>query len=355
MFCKNVSAPRTFTSQFPKNLGNLDNISMQSLNQKFKEWMQKYEDFVGLTEVMAAHNRVLEVCTVLLYIYSLIKILLFQAEMKFVKSQEERQEAQREISANQSKLQDLHAELDRIPIGDDKFLGLITQKHAIIKEERRLKEEFKLFEKNERENFAALSHTVRDSHEKERAQAEKTKYWSIIGSILGTMLGIFGTTINNRLRMKELRSLVEEATVKNNSTFNVEEVKNEVIAVIKQHIVSDPSKGITVQELPQEKWNQLEDSFSEISKTILRNHEVYLQQHQKLESLLVLKNANDNYENSQKHFVIAEPDIKDLFSNQTEDFRRLITITSIMVPICTWALCRFLNFWLCIMKLLVKE
>ena len=61
MFCKNVSAPRTFTSQFPKNLGNLDNISMQSLNQKFKEWMQKYEDFVGLTEVMAAQNRVLEV------------------------------------------------------------------------------------------------------------------------------------------------------------------------------------------------------------------------------------------------------------------------------------------------------
>ena len=39
---------------------------------------------------------------------------------------------------------------------------------------------------------------VRDSHEKERAQAEKTKYWSIIGSIIGTCIGIVGTTIINR-------------------------------------------------------------------------------------------------------------------------------------------------------------
>jgi len=299
---------------------------MESLNQKFREWMQKYEDFVGLTEVMAAQNRVLE------------------AEKKFISSQEERRGAQREIAVNQNKLQDIHAELDRIPIGDDKFLGLITQKHAIIKDERRLKEGFKQFEKNERENFAALSHTVRDSHEKERAQAEKTKYWSIIGSILGTMLGIFGTSVNNRMRMKELRNLVEEATVKNPSTLSIEEIKDEVLAVIKQQIVSHSSQGITLQELPEEKWNNLEDSFSEILNIIKKNHEVYLQQHQKLESLLVLQNANDGNQVSHKHFVIAEPDIKDLFSTQTEDFRRLVVISSIMVPICTWVLCKFVTF-----------
>lgn len=49
---------------------------------------------------------------------------------------------------------------------------------------------------------------MRDSHEKERAQAEKTKYWSVIGSVVGTCLGILGTTINNRMRMRELRELV---------------------------------------------------------------------------------------------------------------------------------------------------
>ena len=68
MFCKNVSAPRTFTS-LPNNFNNLNNVSMESLNQKFREWMQKYEDFVGLTEVMAAQNRVLEVYTIVSYSY----------------------------------------------------------------------------------------------------------------------------------------------------------------------------------------------------------------------------------------------------------------------------------------------
>ena len=76
---------------------------------------------------------------------------------------------------------------------------LVTQEHQVLKEEKQLQEEFKQFEKTERECFSSLSNAVRDSHEKERAQAEKTKYWSVLGSILGTCIGIFGTTINNRL------------------------------------------------------------------------------------------------------------------------------------------------------------
>ena len=50
-----------------------------------------------------------------------------------------------------------------------------------------------------------LSNAVRNSHEKERAQAEKTKYWSVLGSVIGACIGIIGTTINNRMRMRELR------------------------------------------------------------------------------------------------------------------------------------------------------
>lgn len=67
-------------------------------------------------------------------------------------------------------------------------------------------------ERLEREKFSRLSNAVRDSHEKERAQAEKTKYWSVLGSVIGTCLGVFGTTINNRYRMKELRTIVSDAT-----------------------------------------------------------------------------------------------------------------------------------------------
>lgn len=67
-----------------------------------------------------------------------------------------------------------------------------------MKEERDLLTSFQVLEREERESFSQLSNAVRNSHEKERAQAEKTKYWSVIGSIIGAGIGIIGTTINNR-------------------------------------------------------------------------------------------------------------------------------------------------------------
>ena len=49
--------------------------------------------------------------------------------------------------------------------------------------------DFERLEKRERECFSLLSAAVRDSHEKERAQAEKTKYWSVLGSIIVSSVG----------------------------------------------------------------------------------------------------------------------------------------------------------------------
>ena len=72
------------------------------------------------------------------------------------------------------------------------------QEHQILKEERDLLSSFQVLERQERESFSQLSNSVRNSHEKERAQAEKTKYWSVIGSVIGATIGIIGTTINNR-------------------------------------------------------------------------------------------------------------------------------------------------------------
>lgn len=48
-----------------RSVSNLPSrFSTDVLNQKLSIWMQKYEDFVGLTEVKAAQTRVLQV-----YIY----------------------------------------------------------------------------------------------------------------------------------------------------------------------------------------------------------------------------------------------------------------------------------------------
>lgn len=69
---------------------------------------------------------------------------------------------------------------------------------------------FQLCEKEERDCFAFLSAAVKESHEKERAQAERTKYWSVIGSIIGTVIGVFGSSVNNEFKMRELRKLVSK-------------------------------------------------------------------------------------------------------------------------------------------------
>lgn len=167
-------------------------VNQEWYYKKVSFWMKRYENFVGLTEVKAAQARVVEF------------------ERKFIDTQDLRREVQLKLADVQKRVKDIHVELEKTHRGEDRYLVLVTQEHQVLKEEGNLLDEFKFHEKSERENFSLLSNSVRDSHEKERAQAEKTKYWSVIGSVIGTCIGIFGTTINNRMRMNELRRLVSQ-------------------------------------------------------------------------------------------------------------------------------------------------
>ncbi|KAL1139607.1 hypothetical protein AAG570_006589 [Ranatra chinensis] len=139
---------------------------------------------------------------------------VLDAQDKFVQAQESRREAGKALSTVQNRLKDIYNELDATSRGEERYLQLITQEHAVLKEERRLQAEFGIREKEERETFSLLSNCVKESHEKERAQAERTKYWSVIGSVFGTIIGILGSSINNEFKMRELRKLVKESTMK---------------------------------------------------------------------------------------------------------------------------------------------
>jgi len=86
---------------------------------------------------------------------------------------------------------------------------------SLIKEERVIKENFDELEKQEREHFNSLSNCLRFSHEKERAQNEKTKYWSVVGSVLGAVVGVFGSTINSKIRMAKMEEMLSEKNSKN--------------------------------------------------------------------------------------------------------------------------------------------
>ncbi|KAG6443828.1 hypothetical protein O3G_MSEX003091 [Manduca sexta] len=64
-----------------------------------------------------------------------------------------------------------------------------------------------------------MSAAVKLGHERERAHAERNKYWYIVASIFGTVLGIAGSTINNRLKMAEFRDMMEQQMARSASVL----------------------------------------------------------------------------------------------------------------------------------------
>ncbi|KAL3077521.1 hypothetical protein niasHS_012227 [Heterodera schachtii] len=156
----------------------------------FNSAVQYYEECIGLVEVHKARDEV------------------NRCENNLYLAQQARREKQGEIKSLQNRLKDIHSELDRTQRGEDRYLHLLTEEHAAIKSERELLSSFEHLEANERDAFNLLSNKVRVSHERERERDERTKYWSLTGSLLGAFLGIFGTTIANELRMKHIREMI---------------------------------------------------------------------------------------------------------------------------------------------------
>uniref|UniRef100_A0A0K0D5X8 Coiled-coil domain-containing protein 51 n=1 Tax=Angiostrongylus cantonensis TaxID=6313 RepID=A0A0K0D5X8_ANGCA len=152
--------------------------------------VSSYEDFIGVKAVKEAHAGVM------------------MWEEKLSRAQLARRDKQAEIKSLQSRLKEIHAELDRTSRSEDKYLHLLTEEHAAIKKERILLEDFEGLETAEREAFYQLSNRVRASHEREREQAEKTKWWSVSASLIGALIGVAGASLGNELRMRRLREML---------------------------------------------------------------------------------------------------------------------------------------------------
>ncbi|XP_049834331.1 mitochondrial potassium channel-like [Schistocerca gregaria] len=215
------------------------------LTRKLTDLVKWYEEVTGMDEVRRAQTRVLE------------------AEEKFIVAQERRREANKAVTEIQTQLKDIHAALDSTTRGEDRYVQLITQEHQILKEERKLLTEFQQLEREEREYFSMLSSAVKESHEQERAQAEKTKYWSIIGSIIGTVIGVVGSSVNNRLKMKELRTLITDSVANNNDSVGL---RAEILPKYEEELSSVIDKLKTVASLSDaEGIQQLKDTVNKLN------------------------------------------------------------------------------------------
>ncbi|XP_078103762.1 mitochondrial potassium channel [Sander vitreus] len=156
-------------------------------------WWGRYEEFVGLNEVRMAQSKVHE------------------AEAAFMVARGMVREAHVSLEALQGRLKEVRDRLDRVSREEAHYLELATLEHKLLQEERRLRTAYENAEGSEREKFALFSAGVRESHEKERTRAERTKNWSVIGSVLGALIGVMGSTYINRVRLQELKSLLLEA------------------------------------------------------------------------------------------------------------------------------------------------
>ncbi|XP_036594842.1 mitochondrial potassium channel isoform X1 [Trichosurus vulpecula] len=162
----------------------------QRISSVAKTWWESYEEFIGLNEVREAQGNVTE------------------AEKEFMVARGIVRKARDDLEAHQARLKEIRDRLDRVSREDSQYLELATLEHRLLQEEKRLRTTYINSEESEREKFSLFSAAVRESHEKERTRAEKTKNWSIIGSVLGALIGVAGSTYVNRVRLQELKSLL---------------------------------------------------------------------------------------------------------------------------------------------------
>lgn len=182
-----------------------------------------YERVTGLREVRIAQDRVLE------------------SQKQFMNAQDVRRDVSVELRTIQNKLKDIRSELLNTSRSEDRYIELITQEHALLKQENSIIDQVNTSEKEERDSFILLSTTLKDSHDRERIQAERTKYVSIVGSILGTIIGIIGSTVINTWKMNEFKRMVLEAKVDTTSTFKNDQIRNLVLQVQKQNKMLEKS------------------------------------------------------------------------------------------------------------------
>ncbi|XP_058056897.1 mitochondrial potassium channel-like [Anopheles bellator] len=156
---------------------------------KLYEAQTFYDEFSGMHEVKAAQNKVIEI----------------QEQLQLV--QERRRHVLLELTLVRKQLQEIHIELQKSTRGEHRYVELIKEEFDVLTREKGKTEIFQIIDQEERELFSHLTAAVKTSHEKERMQANNVKYWSIIASGVGALLGIVATSINYYFRNTQFETI----------------------------------------------------------------------------------------------------------------------------------------------------
>lgn len=80
----------------------------------------------------------------------------------------------------------------------------------LLKEQKRLQDTFSLYDQTEREQQTTLAMAINISQDHERTYREKNKYLSLITGVIGGILGLVGSSINNWRHRKDIQHFASD-------------------------------------------------------------------------------------------------------------------------------------------------
>lgn len=223
---------------------------------------EKYERLVGLSDVQKAQEKVKE------------------AEDAFLRARANERAVLREMVTTRDELKNVRERLSHIDYSSTMYLQLASNQHELVTQEERQKRELEEAEDDERDSFTNLSNAMRESYEQERARVERTKNWSIIGTVIGTVIGMLGSIYMNRVRTKDLLKAVLKVGDQSDVSSSLDKLasaadeKQQAIATaingLAEHM-SEMSNALQVQNM-EALSGILQDSFKGAATTST-NHE----------------------------------------------------------------------------------
>lgn len=151
-----------------------------------------YDQFMHMDDVRQAQQRVIDI----------------QQQLQL--AQHDRRAMAAELTGCRNQIQRLHEELGKVERFERRYVDLVREQYDLFQLERQRLAEFDVRDTDERELFTQLTIAVKVSHETEKIYANTVKYWSIIGSIVGAILGILGTWLSFQLRARYQTEIVAQ-------------------------------------------------------------------------------------------------------------------------------------------------
>lgn len=151
-----------------------------------------------------------------------------------------------------------------------------TEEESLTSEEQSQTENLEKIKLQEKECFDSLGDAILSSHEKERAQSERVKHYSRLGSIIGALVGFAGSNLFLRREVRRHQRQVEEKMVEIEETL--EKVLVSSAPEITEHLPRIDSNKLreVVEEANEKQLKELQAiHHGEISQLYTVRHDGY--------------------------------------------------------------------------------